>query len=271
MNQEKTGKLIAHLRKKENLTQEQLGEKLGITGKSVSKWERGINAPDISLLRPLSEILNTSVIELLDGEEKDNKKEITNQKELDNTIINGITMYKNKYLNRLKKIVIILLIVTITICISSISLYTLNNYEKIKMYNLYTENKNIELSGNLIIDPYNNTIVISEIFYNDKYVGTNKEIKAKAVKVSIESKNKTLIEQGSLDAENYSLKNLNEHLLPIRIIHSSSINDEPLFQNKEIEDLYIVISYVNELEEIHQLKNKITIVKQFENNKIIYN
>ena len=68
MNQQKVGKFIASVRKELNLTQAQLGEKLGVTGKTVSKWETGIYMPDLSLLKSLSEILGVSIYELLDGE-----------------------------------------------------------------------------------------------------------------------------------------------------------------------------------------------------------
>ena len=57
MNQEKIGKFIAERRKSKKLTQEQLAEKLGISDRAVSKWERGLNLPDASLMLELSKIL----------------------------------------------------------------------------------------------------------------------------------------------------------------------------------------------------------------------
>ena len=80
MNQEKIGKFIAELRKQKKLTQEQLAEKLGITKNAVSKWERGLGLMDLSLLKPLSEILNVSVTEILNGEKFD-KEEINSKSE----------------------------------------------------------------------------------------------------------------------------------------------------------------------------------------------
>lgn len=68
MNVEKTGKFIAELRKEKQMTQRDLGEKLFITDKAVSKWERGLASPDISLLVPLAELLGVSTTELLNGE-----------------------------------------------------------------------------------------------------------------------------------------------------------------------------------------------------------
>ena len=68
MNQIKIGKFIAECRKSVNLTQLQLAEKLGITDKAISKWERGISMPDTSIMLELCEILGISVNELLSGE-----------------------------------------------------------------------------------------------------------------------------------------------------------------------------------------------------------
>lgn len=68
MDQLKTGKLLAALRKEKNLTQEALGEKLGVTNKTISRWETGAYMPDIDKLQELSSILGVSVNELLCGE-----------------------------------------------------------------------------------------------------------------------------------------------------------------------------------------------------------
>ncbi len=73
MNQEKIGKFIANIRKEKKLTQEELAEKLGITKNAVSKWERGLCLMDMSLLKPLSEILDVSINEILAGQRIDNK------------------------------------------------------------------------------------------------------------------------------------------------------------------------------------------------------
>ena len=71
MNQIKIGKFIADCRRQVHLTQMQLAEKLGITDKAVSKWERGIAMPDTSIMLELCDILHISVNELLCGEKID--------------------------------------------------------------------------------------------------------------------------------------------------------------------------------------------------------
>ena len=68
MNQIKIGRFIAECRKKASLTQMQLAEKLGITDKAISKWERGVAMPDTSIMLELCDILCISVNELLSGE-----------------------------------------------------------------------------------------------------------------------------------------------------------------------------------------------------------
>lgn len=67
MNNVKTGDLIRQCRKEKGLTQSQLAELLHITDRAVSKWERGLCAPDIALLEPLSKALGVSVVELIEG------------------------------------------------------------------------------------------------------------------------------------------------------------------------------------------------------------
>lgn len=68
LDNERIGSFIRELRKEKNLTQRDLADALHITDRAVSKWERGLNAPDIALLEPLSELLGVSVGELIRGE-----------------------------------------------------------------------------------------------------------------------------------------------------------------------------------------------------------
>ncbi len=68
MDCKKTGELIYQLRKDKNLTQKQVADKMNISDKTISKWERGVGLPDISLLRELAIILEVSVDSILSGE-----------------------------------------------------------------------------------------------------------------------------------------------------------------------------------------------------------
>ena len=73
MNQQITGKFIAHKRKEKNLTQEQLTEKLGVSNKTISKWETGKCMPDYTVVKSLCEELGITVAELMDGEVSEEK------------------------------------------------------------------------------------------------------------------------------------------------------------------------------------------------------
>lgn len=100
MNQEKIGKFIAQKRKEKGLKQSDISVKLGVSDRSVSNWERGKNMPDLSLLEPLSKLLDISINELLMGEDirEDNNE---NYKQL---VINTINYSKNKMDKLVKKI-----------------------------------------------------------------------------------------------------------------------------------------------------------------------
>ena len=73
MDLSKTGKTIAKLRRSAGFTQASLAEKLGISDKAVSKWERGIACPDVSLWNKLSILLDTDIESLIYGHEIGNK------------------------------------------------------------------------------------------------------------------------------------------------------------------------------------------------------
>ena len=85
MDNNKIGKFIASLRKEKGLTQQELGERLFVTDKAVSKWERGLSLPDIKILEKLALELNVDVSEILFGERGKNKK-INIQEEIDKAI-----------------------------------------------------------------------------------------------------------------------------------------------------------------------------------------
>ena len=116
----KIGKYIAFKRKEQGLTQKQLAEKLNMSDKSVSKWERGICLPDVSVYLELCKILDISINEFLTGE--DIPKETIEQKAEENIIqITKDNKNKQKYLKKIIRLLIVMLIVFIFI--TSIFIY----------------------------------------------------------------------------------------------------------------------------------------------------
>lgn len=73
MNQLSTGKFLSKKRKEKNLTQEQLAEKLGVSNKTISKWETGKCMPDYAIVESLCAELEITIAELMDGEEAEGK------------------------------------------------------------------------------------------------------------------------------------------------------------------------------------------------------
>jgi len=73
MNKNSVGSFIGAKRREKNLTQEQLAEKLGVSNKTVSKWETGKCLPDYAIIEQLCAVLDITVAELLDGEESSNR------------------------------------------------------------------------------------------------------------------------------------------------------------------------------------------------------
>ena len=121
MDPMKTGMIISDARKKLKMTQKDLADKLFVSDKAVSKWERGLCFPDISVLIPLTETLNISLYDLLRGEK-------VNKEEVEETLKNTIN-YSNNELKRKKKkyIIISSISIFIVVVISIISILVINN------------------------------------------------------------------------------------------------------------------------------------------------
>ena len=131
MNQEKIGKFIAYNRKNKKLTQSELAEKLGVSDRAVSNWENGKNMPDLSLFKPLCDILGISINELMSGEVIDNR-EYTDK--LEENFINTID-YIDKRKNNSSDIKSIFLLVVgiLGLCLS---LFIINNIEVVNYLNV---------------------------------------------------------------------------------------------------------------------------------------
>lgn len=138
MNQEKIGKFISQKRKEVNLTQEDLAEKLNISKNAVSKWERGLNLPNVSIMQELCEILNITIIELLNGEE-------TTKEE-------GYLEYIKYHDKKQKQKITIIFITLITLFILGfLFLFYLSNYNKVKGYNLSGNGQNFDYTEGFLL------------------------------------------------------------------------------------------------------------------------
>lgn len=134
MDNNKIGKYIASRRKEKGLTQQELGNKLFVTDKAVSKWERGLSLPDITILEKLADVLNTDIYNVLQVEKKNN---------LDiEKILNDERNKIKKELN--KKIIIYILPIIFASCIIFFKLIPFSYNIEHPIYT-YSENKTINL------------------------------------------------------------------------------------------------------------------------------
>ena len=106
MDKEKFGEFICYLRKEKGMTQKELGDKLHLTNKAISKWERGLSLPDICIIEEIAKNLDISVLELLNGE-KNSESDISNEKA--NKIIEDTVKHSGETIKRLKRKVTILI------------------------------------------------------------------------------------------------------------------------------------------------------------------
>lgn len=120
MDQDKIGKFILECRKKQKMTQNELSEKLGVTDRAISNWENGRNMPDLSLFKPLCELLDISINDLISGEKVSEDKY---QEKLEENIISTID-YTNKKVSEKNDLVgIIFIAFGIMIAITAMTIF----------------------------------------------------------------------------------------------------------------------------------------------------
>ena len=177
MNQDKIGKFISYKRKEKNMTQRDLANIIGVTDRAVSKWERGVGCPDISLLDDLSKALNISIVELLKGEE------IVNVKIDEKDIIESMKYSKEITKNKIKLIINTLLITIILITSFILMFLNIRNIIFLnKKYNNYFESSKISNESIINFDNYYNIILNNQGKYDNedyekiiRYVNKTKE------------------------------------------------------------------------------------------------
>ena len=153
MDNKKIGKLIKELRKEKGLTQEQLGEMIVVSFKSVSKWERGITIPDIGNINELSKILGISSDELLAGER--NTEESVSE--------------TNKSKKVSSKIIITISIIAVFI----IAIILLINYQNNKTYVYDLSSAEVDeyyVEGKAYLNKNKISILINKIIFYDKKI-----------------------------------------------------------------------------------------------------
>lgn len=260
MNLQKVGKFIAKMRKKVGLTQSDLGEALGVTGKAVSKWERGLNAPDITVLVELSKLLNVTPREILMGEEIENNLSTEDDNEI---TISSINTYNNYSKKKYMKIIIILVSIIVLIITAFSTTYFITNYNKCFVYKLSSADDKYYLEGLIASNQKENNIIITGLRANDSnYI--NKNIDKYVVMLKM---NNFEVYKGIYQ---YNGEN---NLDLYKNFYLNITNNQVLSWNKEIRGnykFYVEIYFYCKNEMIDYLKIPIKVEKKFSNNKIFY-
>ena len=250
------------MRDEKRLTQEELGEKLGINGKSVSKWETGLTAPSLSKLENLSQILGVSVNEIMNGERiKQEEKEINNK-----TTIAGIRFY----IDFLKKQYIFIGIVIFTIITFIFSfLFLISNYNKSKVYTISSLNSDYAINGYLVFNQNQNLLIINNINYQGNNRGTSDEPKIKEINIFIMNHDLNILSFSKLVEEDMLLSEVLSKL-SFSVDESKKNNANVIDYNTNLDELELIIECKNEQDKIIRTKIKLNFEEKFTNNKIMY-
>ncbi len=228
MNLEKIGQLILNRRKLKGYTQEELGNKLGVGGSSVSKWERGLTAPDISIMPLLAKELGINIDELLSGNINPKVEQPLNKKYI--------------------KIAIIIIIMLLSIFILC-SIFIKN--EEIFLIN--SNNDFVSFSGHAMIGKNNCALTIN----NFKFLNKDLDKKILYYKLELSNEENTLVE--------YSYDNFDnmEQLYLSKAIEKSFIEliDENININ-QLKKSKLVIEYIDESEKNNKKDLNFIIEKQ---------
>lgn len=257
MDQEKIGKFIAERRKLKHYTQEELGNIVGVSRKSVSKWECGNNLPDISLLEPLSELLGITPNDLLHGEIVD----IKNQENVD---ISSMKYYNEKTKNKYS--VCITFLVLFLIAFFSF-VFLINNYNKCRVYKISSNDKNYYVSGYTVLNQDNILIIVNEIRPISKTTKKVANVKIKSAEIHLKSNDTILLITKYENEKEKDYKNLLEILKNMHFNYED-INKEKNFNSRKYLKLKIEIYYVTSTGKEDSISINLKTIEKFSNNKL---
>lgn len=229
MNPEKIGKYIYEQRKKLNLTQNGLAEKLSVTSQAISKWERGKGIPDIEMLNQLSIIFNVDIKDIINGEEQSNiEKNISNKPQT----------------NKNKRNLIILGVIIIIILIVLLFIYK-QPKENFNFKSLSSNNSCFGVKGVIAYNENKKSIYISNIECSNEEKKEYLDLEC-ILYETIDNTDKKIYEYGKIkNYETYDINNvktLNELLNNVEF----NIDDYTCSCNKEsCNNLYIRINVLN--------------------------
>lgn len=256
MDQNKIGKHIEKLRREKGLTQKELAEKLGLSNTAISKWETGCNLPDISMLGPLSEVLEIDVMELIDPEKaKINKKDSQIKLSLKRRILTLVSIL----------FIIIFIFLSILLFLRTSDLSDANTQaSEVKVYEISSNDRAFSIKGYIIFNEKENIIIIDDLKYQGDMSGTNDEIYAKKLRVNIKIDDINIYRYESTlsDKKLSKINVLLKSLAPTKETRYKLDNKVALLEEK-FDKFLIELEYTDEKENHQKLKFNTALKKQF--------
>lgn len=226
MDNQKIANLIREIRKKHNLTQQQLAEELNVTYQAVSKWENAKNIPDISVLKELKRLYNIDIDSMLEGKMKKSSN---------------------------KKYYIISVVAIIVIIITLLLIFLPKDYNDFEFRQISTTCDDFNIKGNVVYNKNKKIIYISNIEYCGE---VNNEVYSKIECSLYESYNDTETKINTCDSkENIKLEDYLKNLT-IKEEHDSSTCN--MFSKSEI---YLLINAISKNNKVTTYKIPIELDK----------
>ena len=230
MDQERIGKFIKEIRKKNNLTQKELADRYNVTYQAVSKWENGKNLPDKSLIKQMSKDFNISIDDLFEGE------------------------YSKKNLKKKNIYIISLTIIFITIIIGIVLLIiNKNDNDSFEFKTLSANCSNFNISGSIAYNDSKSSIYISNV----SYCGGDDNTEYTSIKCTLYEKNN----DSSKVIDNYNYDKNNKITLEdfLKEVSFTIDNYQKVCKSYTKDSLYLEIEASDESNQITTYKIPLTL------------
>lgn len=266
MDANKIGKFILYLRKEKKLTQFQLGEKLGVSDKTVSKWERGICLPNPVIVDKLIQYFDISIMEFYAGER--NKK--LNDDDFNETIKTAMELTQQETNKKYKKIISLIITSCIFIIFILLVIFAYSTYDKYNAYEIVSSNEKYSGRGNIVFGGKDSYIFIQNLGIMDEEL-LNKKGYCFEYVLSLDE----ILIQISGDIYSFEKTNQSELILlkdyveDISIYIKDDLSD--LLKDRDLlnETLSLKIKYFNELMEVEIFEMEFNFSEIFSSNKLI--
>lgn len=237
MNPNDISKFIEKARKDKGLTQRQLAKELGVSNTAISKWENGNNLPDISMLEPLSEVLEIDILDLIKAQnnthEENSKKKPTKAK-------------KERIKRRILTITIIILSIISTHYITSRSYRkSIKRIEDstVEVYEIKSKDDSYYIEGYLIFNDKESILVINQLEYQGDGQGTKEFSNIINIDLRFKLFNEII---GNFNLNKNKNTNINELLNDFRVIHKSKDKEFNKKYENSKKELILNITYKND-------------------------